>query len=211
MNNDAIVSSAKRFMLIVPTGNKVEVINFSKGGYTAKAAYNAFKGEWVKEENKCTAYNIYLGTNDRNTSPYVVGTKTDIDMVNLENNADSYYGWYGRIIQTIQIAQPRAKIFLMTLPKNAQATKSLPYNDAIKELATLFDNCFVIDTFNDWDEQTDALMAKYGSGTHLNAMGYQKYAYDWVTHVNYIIENNIKQFRDVAFIGRDEEPYFKYN
>ena len=30
MNNDAIVSSAKNFMLIVPTGNKVEVINFSK-------------------------------------------------------------------------------------------------------------------------------------------------------------------------------------
>lgn len=191
------------------TGN--ECLNFSRGGLTAKAAYNNYNTELQNEENICTAYNIYLGTNDRNNTPYPVGTKSDIDLTNKENNADSFYGWYGKIIQRIKEVQPRAKIFLMTLPKNAQSTKSVPYNECIKDLATIFSNCFVIDTYNDWDEQSSAWMKLYGSGTHLNAVGYQKYAYNWVTHVNFIIENNLIAFRDVAFIGRNETPYYAYD
>lgn len=190
-------------------GNDVKI--FAKGGLTAKAFYKAYHLELLKDENKAMAYNIYLGTNDRNNSPYVVGNKEDIDLIDKNNNSNSFYGWYAKIIQTIQEAQPRAKIFLMALPKNAQATKSIPYNEAIKELTEIFDNCFLIDTFNQWDEQTTSWMAKYGSGTHLNSMGYQKYAFDWVVNVNNIIEKNMKEFRDVGFIGRTETPHYIYN
>lgn len=177
-------------------------INFSKGGATTKSILSDFGTKLFETtDNLCQAYVIYLGTNDKNAS-YDVGTvSTDVDTSDYNNNAETYAGYYGKIIQKIKEVQPKAKIFCVTIP-NYGADESA-YNTVIRDLVDIFDNCYLIDLYNYGMIQDSAWMEKYCCGWHLNAAGYLLYAWYVTSYVDYIIRHNWKDFEQVAFIGTD--------
>lgn len=85
------------------------------GGATAKSWLETTAcTDCFKEENKSQAYIIALGTNDTN---YDGDVNTDIDVSNYNNNADTFVGNYAKIIQKCRELQPKAKIFVVTIPK----------------------------------------------------------------------------------------------
>lgn len=183
------------------TGNKS--INFSRGGATCKIIMNEYTSR-IKNE-KCEAYNIYLGTNDRSTTNLYtagIGTISDLDS---EEQIDSFIWWYGQIIKLIKSAAPNAKIFCMTMPSYGVSTNQYvtKFNERIVSITEYFDNCYLVDQYSYWDIQDADWKNKYssGGGVHLNAMGYQKMALDWVTHVSYIINDQYEEFKNVAFIN----------
>lgn len=116
--------------------------NFSSGGQTTKSwltsnigANLAFDGN-----HTCEAYICGLGVNDagRLGSNYLE-TISDIDINNYNNNIDSYYGNYGKIIQKIKEISPKAKIWLVTIPYSNSIYQN--YNEAIRS----FDNVYLED------------------------------------------------------------------
>lgn len=64
---------------------------------------------------------------------YPVGdAETDIDTSDYNNNAETFAGYYGGIIQRIKSVQPKAVIFVATLA-NEGNDSSIPYNEQIRK------------------------------------------------------------------------------
>lgn len=183
-----------------------EAVNLSVGGLTAQTNYQAFSEKMSDPENIGTLYNIYLGTNDLYKKPYEIGTIADINQTDPSKNANTFCGWYAKIIQRIQEVQPRARITCMTLPKPAkEPDEMVTLNDAIRSIVNLYDNCYLIDLYKYAEQETSAWRRHYGSGHgHLNAMGYVRYAQYFVTYLDWIINQNPSEFLDVALIGTSE-------
>jgi hypothetical protein len=180
-----------------------EAVNLSVGGLTAQSNYVSYSDAMAKTENIGDLYNIFLGTNDIYSKPYGLGSIDDININDATKNGNSFYGWYGKIIQRIKAVQPRARITCMTLPQVENAPQELTnYNAAITAIVSLFDNCYLIDLYNYGQPQTAIWRKKYGSGvSHLNAMGYHVYAQYFVTYLDWIIKHNYADFMDVGLIG----------
>ena len=98
------------------------VYNFSKGGMSAKCYCESFaeENDFWNIEKRCQAYIMALGVNDVSQiigGEYELGTIDDIDTADYKNNAETFAGWYAQIIQRYKENQPKAKFFLMTMPK----------------------------------------------------------------------------------------------
>lgn len=96
-----------------------KVYNFSRGGMTAKTYVEDFaeqNGFWDKDK-LCEAYIIALGVNDIIGGGMEIGSTKDIDVDDYQKNAESFAGYYARIIQRIKVMQPRAKFFLVSMPR----------------------------------------------------------------------------------------------
>lgn len=182
------------------TGNTY--YNFSAGGLSAKTwltsqyCTTAFDGN-----HKCDAYIIGLGQNDKNQG-YTVGTTADIDLSDYTQNADTFCGNYGKIIQMIQEHQPKAKIFVMT--DMLEAVNTYGINAAIRSVAELFDNVYVLDFYQYGANYVKSgfLYNQYRSG-HFNAIGYQYIAWMIATYIDWYIKNHQSEFAQVEFIGTD--------
>ena len=123
--------------------------NFSKGGMTAKQYWNSFaeeKGYW-SPDLLCQAYIIALGVNDILNQKQDVGSIHDICLEDYNKNADTFAGYYGRIIQRIKSMQPHARFFLVTMPRDGSPRdERKPAHAALlHEMADLFDYTYVID------------------------------------------------------------------
>ena len=94
--------------------------------------------------HKCEAYIIGLGQNERNNN-YPIGTAADIHIEDYDQNPETYYGNYGKIILKIKEVQPKAKIFILTDP--LQAVESAGYNAAVREIAGIFENVYLVDLY----------------------------------------------------------------
>jgi len=122
------------------------VYNFSRGGMTAKeyiesfAEQNAFWGT----DKLCQAYIIALGVNDIFNQNVELGTLTDIDIDDYRNNEKNFMGYYAAIIQKIKKIQPRAKIFLVTMPRNDDHldTRRKQHRDLLESLTVFFENTY---------------------------------------------------------------------
>ena len=98
----------------------ITAYNFSKGGMTARQYWNTFaeeKGYW-NPDLLCQAYIIALGVNDILNQNQELGKITDICLEDYNQNAETFAGYYGRIIQRLKSMQPQARFFLVTMPKN---------------------------------------------------------------------------------------------
>ena len=180
--------------------------NYGVGGATAKSwietteCVNCFK-----QENKAQAYIIALGTNDTN---YDGDVNTDIDVSNYNNNADTFVGNYAKIIQKCLELQPKAKVFVVTIPKtradnhNAWTTG----NSQIKAIAKKL-RVYVLDvyTYSESFDNPDEYKKHFYTGGHRNAIGYKRTAMEYATYISWIIYNNPNDFRNAQFIGMDYE------
>lgn len=183
------------------TGNTY--YNFSSGGLTTKTWWSSQqKTTCLDGQHNCEAYIIGLGENDAGIAEMTVGTEADIDLSDYTQNADTFYGNYGKIIQAIQELQPKAKIFVITNPIKARETAG--YNTAVRDMATIFDNVYIIDLYTYGLEIfTSGDIKDCKRNGHFNAVGYKLISYVISTYIDWIVGHNLDEFNQVEFIGTE--------
>ena len=186
-----------------------EVLNFSRGGMTASEYMKSFAeaNNFFDKEKACQCYIIALGINDLVNRGDELGSVSDIDLNDYRNNADTFAGWYARVIQKYREISPKSRIFLMTMIPNGSHIDDLAdaHRKLLFEIADMFDFCYVLD-FCEYAPHHDEKFKKYFYlGGHLNAMGYMLIAQQVMTYVDYIIRNNHEDFSQTAFICKSGE------
>lgn len=186
--------------------------NFSQGGMTAKGLctyFNESRDCW-NEAEKCQAYVIALGVNDVINDGQPVGTTDDINLSDYTKNADTFAGWYGQVIQRYKKLQPKARIFLVTMPRcsndserNAKLKKEC--TDLLYKIAELFEFTYVLD-FNKYAPVfDDEFNRNFFLSGHMNPAGYCLFGKMVASYIDYVIRNNPEDFMQVGFIGT---PYY---
>lgn len=183
-----------------------EGYNFSYGGQSAKGWVNDRKPIGASKQNRTLAYAklnpkdayvIALGVNVEGTPN---GTISDIDLSNKDNNADTFAGNYGKIIQNLKEISNGCVIFVTTIPEDAP--NYVEKNSIIKGIANLFDKVYVIDLGNYVSKyHNPEFYAKYYMGGHMTASGYLYRAWEKVTYIDWLIRKNIKDFDLSEIIG----------
>ena len=187
------------------------VYNFSKGGMTAREyceGYAEFNSFW-NPEKACQAYIIALGCNDQR-KPEEIGTLADIDFTDYRNNQKTFVGCYGKIIQRIKEIQPRAKFFLVTMPrekKNEEGSAKSVICKRIREMADHFDNTYVIDLYQYAPIYDAEFKEAFFMEGHMNPQGYVLTADMIASYIDYIIRNHPTHFEEIAFIGTSTTSY----
>lgn len=193
------------------TGNKV--YNFSRGGMTAIEYIKSFAEEnnfWDKNK-KAHAYIIALGVNDLLGIKQPVGDVGDIDVLNPENNKDTFAGWYGRVISKYKEISPDAKFFFVTMPKensidDSRNIISKEHAKLLHDMTNIYNNSYVIDLFEYAPVYDDKFKEKFYLEGHMNPAGYRLTAIMIASYIDYIIRSDFKSFSQVGFIGTE---YYK--
>ena len=182
------------------------VINWGVSGATTGTWLEGYKGstahnECFDGEHKCDAYIIGLGGND-----YIrekpIGTIDDIKE-DYNDNADSFYGNMDKIIRKIKEVQPKARIFICTYVVRRNDFTDI--NNRIRELvdSNRYTNTYLIDldkyarNIIDTSENSCDFTGK----VHQSAIGYLKKAYAINTYIDWIIRNNLTEFKDIQFMN----------
>lgn len=179
--------------------------NFSKGGLTTRSWFTTEQGYPTASDgnHKCKAYIIGLGVNDQTLGSDYVGTSADINLNDYTQNADTFYGNYAKIIQTMKLQQPKAKFFLFTVPNSSTNYDNI--NTAIRYMATIFDNVYVIDLRTNYINfyQGDVFIRNNLRSGHYNAIAYEYMAKMIEQWISQYIYDNYEEFEQVEFIGTD--------
>ena len=189
-----------------------KVYNFSRGGMTAKEYVESFaqnNGFWGTDK-LCQAYILALGVNDVIGAKMPIGSTEDINTEDYTKNAQTFAGYYAQIIQHIKELQPRAKIFLVSIPKVEDRDSNVlssKHRDLLKEFTEFFDRTYLIDLFTYAPVYDNEFKERYFLGAHMTAEGYLLSARMIESYIDYIIRKNPKDFEQVGFIGTD--IYFK--
>ncbi len=111
--------------------------NFSKGGLHTRSWLTDDKGlPLLLSSEPQNIYYLMLGINDKaKLGVDYIGTLADIKD-DFNQNADTFYGNYGKIIGNIKAHAPNAKIIISTMTGTTGTNKS--FNDAIEAIATHF-------------------------------------------------------------------------
>ncbi len=183
-----------------------KVYNFSRGGMTAKEYIESFadsKGYWDTDK-LAQAYIIALGVNDILNCNQELGSIADINHEDDTKNAKTFAGYYAQIIQRIKKMQPRAKIFLVSMPRGGddRDEKRKAHRDLLEALTNVFDRTYLIDLFTYAPEYNAEFRKKYFLG-HMTATGYILSARMIESYIDYIIRKYPEDFKQVGFIGTD--------
>lgn len=176
--------------------------NFSQGGETARGWIDHFwdypmnrNADIRAKEHPCQAYIMALGCNDKNK--YEAGNAfTDINLADYTQNAKTFAGYYGGIIQRVRTLRPQAPIFVVTLP-NLYGNEE--FSAQIRAMARIFDNIYVLDLERyAGDFTAPEFKERYFYMGHMNAAGYQYMAWLFLTYINWHIERNLTAFSTIA-------------
>ena len=182
-----------------------KVYNFSQGGMTAKAYIEDFADKnCLWDRNKLAqAYIIALGVNDMNRGEEL-GSVADIDKDNYTKNAQTFAGYYAQIIQRIESLQPRAKIFLVCMPKHGDEkdVKRKAVRDLLEEFTKIFSRTYLIDLYT-YAPINDAEHYKKFRLGHMTPTGYVLTARMIESYIDYIIRKKPEDFKQVGLIGTD--------
>lgn len=175
--------------------------NYNKGGMTTRSWLTDSEGlpKLLQNGSNNRAFIIGLGVNDANYlgSGYI-GEASDIKS-DFTQNEDTFYGNYGRIISYCKQVQPKCKIFMYTIARVGSQYDG--YNNAIREIATLFDNVYLIDV-NRSDYNTGFINNNLRSG-HFNAIGYKAIADLMYKQISDYMLLHYTDFKQIEFIGTD--------
>ena len=182
------------------------VYNFSKGGMTAKTYIESFAeaNEFWCKDKLCQAYIIALGVNDILNESQPLGSIEDICLKDYRKNAATFAGYYAQIIQRIQILQPRAKIFLVSIPKSVEQgdERRKGHRNLLENFTKLFKNTYLIDLYT-YSPTQDAEFKKTFWLGHMTPTGYILMARMIESYIDFIIRKNPEEFNQVGFIGTD--------
>lgn len=185
------------------------VYNFSRGGMSAKEYYTSFaqaNGFWDKDK-AAQAYIIALGVNDLLNLKHPLGSLDDICKEDPDQNADTFCGYYAAIIQRYKQIQPKARFFLMTMPRSEEDPERIALAGAhaglIRALAEYFPYTYTLD-FHRYAPPYDArFKERFYLDDHLNAAGYLLTARMVASYIDYIIRHHPEDFRQIGFVGTE--------
>ena len=182
------------------------VYNFSMGGMTAKEYVEVFadkKGFWGRDK-LAQAYIIALGVNDIIHRGHTLGSTKDICKADYTKNAQTFAGYYGQIIQRIKELQPRAKIFLVSMPRNDDENdvKRKDVRDLLEQFTQFFDRTYLIDLYTYAPVNDEAYRKRFRLG-HMTPTGYVLTARMIESYIDYLIRKYPEDFNQVGFIGTD--------
>jgi len=182
----------------------IECVNFSVGGLSTRFYWTHSRGWALAQQanNLCNAYIIGLGQNDRGKlGDDYLGTIADVDISDCENNADTYYGNYAKIIQKIKALQPKAKFFLLPDPIIAI---DHAYNHAVVEIADLLPDCYLIDlTKYSSMYSTGGFFRVNNRGGHYNSIAYNYMGKIIGEEISKYMFTNPDEFAQLEFIGTE--------
>lgn len=188
--------------------NGLTAYNFSRGGMTAKEYMTSYAdaNRFFQPEKAAQAYVIALGVNDVLNAGQEIGSIADIDIEDYRNNKDTFAGYYAAIIQRYKKIQPRAKFFLVTMPKGERKEdKVRAHRELLYAFADFFENTYVIDLYQYGPEYDDAFKKRFFLYGHMNPMGYLFTANIVDAYIDYIIRKNPEDFYRVPYIGTELE------
>ena len=181
-------------------------INFSKGGLTTRSWLTDINGlpKLKDTENLCNAYIIGLGVNDYNKlGVNYLGTIEDIKE-DYTQNADSFYGNYGKIIANIFNISSKSKIFVLTIPESNAIAEQ--YNNAIREIARCFENVYVIDLYSDnLTDYAEGFINENKRVGHYNSITYNYMSKLLFDKISRFMTDNYEEFKQIEFINTDYE------
>lgn len=187
------------------------VINFSTGGLSTRTWLTSNYGltKALLPENLCTGYIIGLGVNDSyHLGQDYLGTISDIKQ-DYNENPDTFYGNYGKIIGNIKSITKNAKIFILTMPNeiNVSQTK-LNYNQAIRNIANHYgptNNVFLIDLANLYVDEfaPNSFISNCERGGHYNSIAYNYMGDLLAKAISEYMYNNYSYFTEVEYINTD--------
>lgn len=168
-----ITKTGINYLSTIGKRNGVTVKNYGSGGATSKTYQErpAFT-QYALVESPSDLYIFALGQNDVNMAT-TKGTVADIHDEDYTQNADTFCGNYGKVIQQIKNHAPNAKFVIVGSWVKGNASNGLPYqsyNDAIKAIADHYGIPY-IDPFDDPFFESDLYNNNMSSG-HPVAMGY---------------------------------------
>jgi hypothetical protein len=184
------------------TGN--EWINCGQSGANVLTWQNVGRGlKKARESGKVQAYIIGLMINDQSsgTDRYVeLGTSADIG-----TEAKTYYGGMSAIIRKLNEISPNAKIFVLTCPQTGGLYPA--YNQAVYDIVDAYKNTYhvhCLDLLANIDMYSESSLKKDSWYGHYTAIGYEQFAEILTAIMSNYINENIKDFQDVAFIEYDK-------
>lgn len=189
-----------------------KVYNFSMGGMTAQEYIENFadsRGFW--DRNKLAqAYIVALGVNDIVNQGRELGSVADICKEDYTKNAVTFAGYYAQIIQRIKELQPRAKIFLVSMPRNGDEKdeRRKKVRDLLEEFTQIFNRTYLIDLYTYAPINNAEYNKKFRLG-HMTPTGYVLTARMIESYIDYIIRKNPEDFNQVGFIGTDLYYHFE--
>ncbi|MBQ8685628.1 MAG: SGNH/GDSL hydrolase family protein [Clostridia bacterium] len=183
-----------------------KVYNFSMGGMTAKNYMENFadsRGFWGRDK-LAQAYIIAMGVNDLFGRKQPIGSTADICKDDHTKNADTFAGYYAQIIQKIKELQPRAKIFLVSMPRKGDEKDEgrRAHRDLLEEFTRFFDRTYLIDLYTYAPINDEEYGKKFWLG-HMSPMGYVLTARMIESYIDYIIRKNPEDFNQVGLIGTE--------
>ncbi len=190
-------------------GSEVRV--FSRGGMTAREYTDSFaeaNGFWDADK-ACQAYIIALGVNDvtevieHRGLPF--GSIEDIKE-DWHDNAATFAGRYGMIVQRMKEIQPDAKFFFMTTPNDVLCTAERKewyrrHAELLYQMAEKFENAYVLDLQKYAPDYDEEFRKKFFMSGHMSPCGYAFTAEMIISYIDYIIRHNMEDFKQVGFIG----------
>lgn len=184
------------------------VYNFSRGGMTASEYWNSFaeaNGFWGKDK-LCQAYIIALGCNDVINARQPVGSIADINKEDYQKNAETFAGYYAKIIQRIKEMQPQARFFLMSMLREEDGRDDIrdAHAKLLSDMAGFFDYTYFLDFYHNAPVYNAAFKKRFFVGGHMSAAGYLLTARMTESYIDYLIRHHQEDFAQVGFIGK---PY----
>ncbi|MBE5747834.1 MAG: SGNH/GDSL hydrolase family protein [Clostridiales bacterium] len=182
------------------------VYNFSRGGMTAKEYMESFADDmgFFDKDKLCQAYIIALGVNDIVCKNMELGSLKDVNKEDYTQNAKTFAGYYAQIIQRLKLLQPRAKFFLVSMPREADDNdiKRKGHRELLEEFTKFFDNTYLVDLYTYAPVYDETFKEKYFLG-HMTPTGYIVTARIIESYIDFIIRKYPADFSDAGFIGTD--------
>ena len=132
-----------------------------------------------------------------------IGTLEDIKE-DYRDNAPTFAGYYGAIIQRYKEIEPDAKFFLMTMPKKGKEDRDAKCDKhaaLLYQMAERFSNTYVLDLMKYAPVYDESFVEKFFLNGHMNPCGYILTAQMTMSYIDYIIRHNMKDFAEVGLIG----------
>lgn len=192
-----------------------KVYNFSRGGMSAKWYLDSYADEnnFFDPALKSQAYIFALGVNDVSAmkrGSLAFGTEADLATDPDAPCADSFVGYYTKILAKYRQISPFAKFFLITCPNssNADAKDLELYNrhaELLNRLAELQKNTYVLDLRAYAPCYDEAFRQSFYLNGHLTPTGYRLTADMVMAYIDYLIRKNPNDFKYVGLIGTKNE------
>lgn len=182
-------------------------LNFGRSGVTSKLWLSPSEqycySRLIDKANLCQAYIIALGANDTQAP---LGSISDVNFTDMSLNADTEYGNYAKIIDTIQKTAPKAPIFLCTIPHPRNSDINIKaINKMIREFASesRFTGVYLVDLDAEYNEyyKTGKLGDEIrNTGWHLTSLGYLYDSFVRQRALSQVVADNCAEFQDVFLL-----------